>query len=84
MITSIDLSGGMGVQAGYSYNGKNFTDHYDVRTNTYGAMVGKFELEVELNEVTVAFTHISGLSTREPDFGLNMISIELNANLFRR
>lgn len=59
-----ELTGGLGKQ------------HDNAVTNEYGRWIGDLRLEVDLSEdFYLACQHVSGISTREPDGGLNFCTV---------
>lgn len=61
--TDCTAVGGLGMQ------------YEEATTNDYERWVGEIRLQAETNQFYAACTHVSGISTREPDGGLNYCSI---------
>ena len=73
-ISAIYIDGGIGHQ---------FTVDYDSidRTNAYGPRIGEVSLVVEFNNgLYIEAKHISGIDTKEDDYGLNAIMIGAKIN----
>ena len=68
-ISAIYINGGLGAQ---------YTVDYDdeVRTNAYGRRIGEVSLVMEFNNgMYIEAKHISGIDTKEHDYGINAIMI---------
>ena len=68
-ISAIYINGGLGVQ---------HTVHYgdEARSNAYGRRIGEASLVIEFNNgLYVEAKHISGIDTKEDDYGINAVMI---------
>jgi hypothetical protein len=76
-IAAIYIDGGIGQQMTVDYNDEN-------RTNAYGVRIGEVSLITEFtNGMYIGVKHISGIDTREDDYGINAIMIGAKIYLFK-
>ena len=73
-ISAIYINGGLGQQMTVDYDDAN-------RTNAYGPRIGEVSLVVEFNNgLYVEAKHISGIDTKEDDYGFNAVMIGAKIN----
>jgi hypothetical protein len=76
-IVDIYISGSLGVQ--------NKDDDKWMRSNSYGSIIGRTELVVEMgNGLFVKGSHVSGVNYSEKDNGMNSVEIGGKIFLFKR
>jgi len=76
-VSSIYITGGVGYQFTADYEDLN-------RTNSYGDAIGELTLTTEFtNGLYIGVKHISGIDTKEHDYGINAIMIGAKIYLFK-